>query len=58
MPSTTKKQQRTMGAALAVKRGESRGFPMARKLAGSMSQKQLEDFARNPKKKNARRTTR
>jgi len=51
MPSSTRKQQRTMGAALAVKRGESKGFPMARKIAGSMSQKQLEDFARKPKKK-------
>jgi hypothetical protein len=58
MPSTTKKQQRTMGAALAVKRGESKGFPMARKIAKGMSEKQIEDFARNPKKKNARRTTR
>jgi Protein of unknwon function (DUF3008) len=58
MPATSKKQQRTMGAALAVKRGESKGFPMARKLAKGMSEKQLEDFARNPKKKNARRSTR
>jgi len=51
MPSTTKKQQRTMGAALAVKRGESKGFPMARKIAKGMSEKQLEDYARKPKKK-------
>jgi len=40
-----------MGAALAVKRGESRGFPMARKIAKGMSEKQLEDFARKPKKR-------
>jgi len=51
MPSSTRKQQRTMGAALAVKRGESKGFPMARKIAKGMSEKQLEDFARKPKKK-------
>jgi len=51
VPATSKKQQRTMGAALAVKRGESRGFPMARKIAKGMSEKQLEDFARKPKKR-------
>jgi hypothetical protein len=51
MPSSTKKQQRTMGAALAVKRGQSKGFPLARKMAKGMSQKQLEDFARNPVKR-------
>lgn len=52
MPSKTPKQRRLMGAALAVKRGESKGFPEAKKVAGSMSEKKLEDFARNkPKKK-------
>jgi hypothetical protein len=51
MPSSTPKQRRTMGAALAVKRGESRGFPAARKIARGMSEKQLEDFARKPRKK-------
>jgi hypothetical protein len=51
MPSSTRKQQRTMGAALAVKRGESKGFPLARKLAKGMSEKQLEDYARKPRKK-------
>jgi hypothetical protein len=42
-----------MGAALAVKRGETKGFPEARKVAGSMSEKQLQDFATKakPKKK-------
>jgi hypothetical protein len=49
MPPKTAKQQRTMGAALAVKRGESKGFGMARKLAGSMSEKQLRDYAKKPK---------
>lgn len=39
-----------MGAALAAKRGAST-FPEAKKVASQMSEKQLEDFARNPKKK-------
>jgi hypothetical protein len=51
MPSKTPKQQRLMGAALAVKRGESKGFAEARKVASGMSEKQLEDFARKPKGK-------
>jgi ATP-dependent DNA ligase len=51
MPSKTKKQQHLMGAALAVKRGESKGFPEARKVASGMTQKQLEDFARKAKGK-------
>jgi hypothetical protein len=50
MPSKTPKQRRLMGAALSVKRGESKGFPEAKKVAGSMTEKQLEDFARKPKK--------
>lgn len=37
-----------MGAALAVKRGQSKGFPLARKLAKNISEKSLEDFAKNP----------
>jgi hypothetical protein len=44
------RQQRTMGAALSVKRGQSKGFPLARKLAGQMSEAQLAEFARKPKK--------
>jgi hypothetical protein len=43
-----------MGAALAAKRGE-KTFPLARKLAGQMSEKQLEDFARKPKAKRKRK---
>jgi Protein of unknwon function (DUF3008) len=42
-----------MGAALAVKRGESKGFPEARKVASGMSEKQLKEFA--SKKKNRRK---
>lgn len=40
-----------MGAALSVKRGESKGFPEARKVASEMTAKQLEDFAKKPKKR-------
>jgi len=39
-----------MGAALNAKRG-GKTFPEARKVAGQMSEKQLEDFARKPKRK-------
>jgi hypothetical protein len=49
MPSKTPKQRRLMGAALAAKRG-AKTFPEAQKIAGQMSEKQLEDFARKPKK--------
>jgi hypothetical protein len=49
--STSKPQQRLMGAALAVKRGESKGFPEARKVASGMSESQLREFARKPKGK-------
>jgi hypothetical protein len=49
MPSTSGKQQRLMGAALAAKRG-AKSFPLARKLASQMTTKQLRDFARKRKK--------
>lgn len=39
-----------MGAALAAKRGK-KTFPAAQKIAGQMSETQLEDFARGPQKK-------
>jgi hypothetical protein len=39
-----------MGAALSAKRGADT-FPAAKKIAGQMSEKQLEDFAKKPKKK-------
>lgn len=38
-----------MGAALAVKRGGSKGFGLARKVSGQMSAKQLKEFATKPK---------
>jgi hypothetical protein len=48
MPAKSAKQQHLMGAALAAKRG-AKTFPEAQKVAGQMSEKQLEDFARKPK---------
>lgn len=50
MPSKSAKQQHLMGAALAAKRGANT-FPAAKKIAGQMSEQQLEDFAKKPKKK-------
>jgi hypothetical protein len=50
MPSKTAAQRRLMGAALSAKRG-GKSFPLAQKIAGQMSEKQLEDFARKPKAK-------
>jgi hypothetical protein len=38
-----------MGAALAVKRGQSKAFPEARKVASQMTGKQLKEFATKPK---------
>ncbi len=52
MPAVSEKQRRAMGAALAAKRGEAkvkRGSPSA-KMAASMTESELEDFARKPKK--------
>jgi hypothetical protein len=50
MPSKTPAQRRLMGAALAAKRG-GKSFPLAKKISGQMTESQLEDFARSPKKK-------
>lgn len=49
MPSKSQKQRNLMGAALSAKRG-NKTFPAAQKIAGQMNEKQLEDFARKPKK--------
>jgi hypothetical protein len=49
MPSTSRKQQRLFGAALGAKRG-GKSFPLAEKLAGEMTPKQLKDFAAGPVK--------
>jgi hypothetical protein len=55
MPSTSAKQRRLMGAALSAKRGK-KTFPAARKIAGQMTESQLEDFAKGPAKKKKSKT--
>jgi hypothetical protein len=50
MPSKSTKQRNLMGAALAAKRG-AKTFPMAKKLAGQMTEPQLQDFASGPVQK-------
>lgn len=56
MPAKTAKQRRLMGAALAVKRG-AQGFPMARKVAASMTESDLREFAGNPRMNRRRMLT-
>lgn len=49
--SVSKSQQRLMGAALAYKRGEVTDVPdSVKKVADSMSEKDLEDFAKTKHK--------
>jgi hypothetical protein len=53
MPATSKKQQMAAGAALAAKRGERSRSSLkgaSRQMARSMSEEQLEDFARTRRK--------
>ena len=52
MPSVSKSQRKLMGIALAIKRGETpKSYSKeAAKLAGSMSEKQLKDYAKKVKK--------
>jgi len=49
MPAKSEKQRRLMGAALSYKRGENK-HPSSevKKVAESMSEEQLEDFASKP----------
>lgn len=49
MPAKSEKQRRLMGAALAYKRGESKNVSdEVKKVADSMTEKELEDFASKP----------
>jgi hypothetical protein len=57
MPAKSEKQQRAMGMALSIKRGKtsrSRAKGTVKKLL-KMSQGDLEDFARKPKKARKKR---
>jgi hypothetical protein len=54
MPAKSKKQQMAAGAALAAKRGEQKKSSLkgaSKQMASSMSEKQLKDFAKTPRKK-------
>jgi len=49
MPAKSEKQRRLMGAALAYKRGENKqASEEIKKVANSMTEEQLEDFASKP----------
>jgi len=53
MPAKSKKQQMAAGAALAAKRGERSRSSLkgaSKQMAQSMSEEQLEDFARTKRK--------
>jgi uncharacterized protein DUF3008 len=54
MPAKSKKQQMAAGAALAAKRGKRSKSSLkgaSRKMAKSMSEKQLKDFAKTKRGK-------
>jgi len=49
MPAKSEKQRRLMGAALSYKRGENKHpSEEIKKVASSMTEEQLEDFASKP----------
>ena len=54
MPAKSKKQQMAAGAALSAKRGETKKSALkgaSKKMAASMSEKQLEEIASTKRKK-------
>ena len=54
MPAKSKKQQMAAGAALAAKRGERSKSSLkgaSKEMVKSMSEKQLQDFAKTKRKK-------
>jgi len=52
MPAKSEKQRKLMGAALSYKRGESNtSSEEIKKVASSMTEQQLEDYASKPKTK-------
>lgn len=53
MPAKSEKQRKLMGAALSYKRGENKNASdEIKKVANSMTEKELEDYASKPKSKN------
>jgi Protein of unknwon function (DUF3008) len=60
MPAKSKKQQMAAGAALAAKRGEAKKSSLkgaSKKMAESMSESQLKDFAKTKRKGLAKKKT-
>ena len=56
MPAKSEKQRKLMGAALSYKRGESKHpTEEAKKVANSMTEEQLEDFASKPIEKSKKK---
>lgn len=55
MPAQSEKQRKLFGAALAIKRGETKPAGQAAKIAGSVSEKKIEEFARKEGAKDALR---
>jgi len=54
MPATSKKQQMAAGAALSAKRGKRSKSSLkgaSKKMAASMSEEQLKEFAKTKRKK-------
>ena len=56
MPAKSERQRRLMGAALAYKRGENpHASEEVRKVAESMTETQLEEFASKPVEKSKKK---
>lgn len=56
MPAKSEKQRRLMGAALSYKRGENKNASdEVKKVANSMTEKELEDFASKPIEKKGKK---
>lgn len=54
MPAKSKAQQKAAGAALAAKRGETsekKLYGASKDMAESMSERELEDLAKTPRKR-------
>jgi len=57
MPARSEKQRRLMGAALSYKRGENKKpSEEVKKVAGDMTEKQLEDMASKPIEKKRKKS--
>jgi len=57
MPSKSEKQRRLFGTALAIKRGETPASysPEAARIARTMSEKEIREFAKRPRRRKKRK---